>query len=124
MLSSLGYASGPDPRTLYFSDGRGSGTFKGYGLFDLSFRYSIPIWQSLNPWVKAEVYNLMNNDTAIRWDTSVVPDPDRSARRAWIADRVYRGTQLRRTHIANDYPQWQPGQNGLRSFQLAMGFRF
>ena len=36
ILSSLWYASGPDPRTLYFSDGRGSGTFKGYGVFDLS----------------------------------------------------------------------------------------
>lgn len=75
-LSSLGYASAPDPRALYFFDGRGSGTFDGYGLFDLSLQYSIPVWQSLNPWIKAEVYNLMHKDTPVRWDTSVVPDPD------------------------------------------------
>ncbi len=24
----------------------------------------------------------------------------------------------------DDYPQWQPGRNGLRTIQFAMGFRF
>ncbi len=123
-LSSLGYASAPDPRTLYFSDGRGSGTFKGYGLLDLSLQYSIPIWQSLNPWVKAEVYNLMNNDTAIRWDTSVVPDPNSPLDELGLATGYLEGPSFGEPTSPNDYPQWQPGRNGLRSFQLAMGFRF
>ena len=124
MLSSLGYASAPDPRTLFFSDGRGSGTFKGYGLFDLSLQYSIPVWQSLNPWIKAEVYNLMNNDTAIRWDTSVVPDPDSELDDLGLPTGYLEGPSFGEPTSPNDYPEWQPGRNGLRTFQIAMGFRF
>ena len=124
MLSSLGYASAPDPRTLYFSDGRGSGTFKGYGLFDLSLQYSIPIWQSLNPWIKAEVYNLMNNDTAIQWDTSVVPDPSSPLDELGLPTGYLEGSSFGEPTSPNDYPQWQPGRSGLRTFQFAMGFRF
>ena len=124
MLSSLGYASAPDPRTLYFSDGRGSGTFKGYGVFDLSLQYSVPIWQSLNPWVKAEVYNLMNNDAAVRWDTSVLPDPDSPLDELGLPTGYIEGPSFGEPTSPNDYPEWQPCRNGLRSFQLAMGFRF
>ena len=124
ILSSLGYASGPDPRTLYFSDGRGSGSFNGYGLFDLSVHYSIPIWRSLNPWIKAEVYNLLKNETAIRFDTSVLPDPDSPLDELGLPTGYIEGPSFGQPTSPDDYPQWQPGRNGLRSFQVAMGFRF
>ena len=69
----------------------GSGEFPGYGLFDLSFHYGLPIWLSLNPWVKAELYNVFSNDTAIRWDTSVVPDVDGPVDELGLRDQLRGG---------------------------------
>ena len=98
ILSSAGYSSGPDPRTLFFADGRGSGEFPGYGLFDLSLQYGLPIWRSLQPWVKAELYNVLGNDSAIRWDTSVVPGNgpvDEDALTAGSSDQLRGGRKFR-----------------------------
>ena len=76
IIQTLGYPSGPSPRDLYFSPGRRSEQFKWYGLFDLSFQYGIPVWQSLKPWISAKIYNVLNNDGVIRWNTTITPDPD------------------------------------------------
>ena len=124
ILSSVGYAAGPDPRTLFFSDGRGSGEFKGYGLFDMSFQYSITVWRSLNPWIKAELYNVFNNGTAIRWDTSVIPDPDGPVDELGLPTSYLQGQSFGQTTSPDDYPHWQPGRSGLRTFQVSMGLRF
>ena len=57
-----GYArlpgSGTDgSQTLFFGE-RGSEEFEGYGLFDLSVTYQIPVWRTVRPWVKVEVLNV------------------------------------------------------------------
>ena len=65
VLDARGYASGPPPRTLFFDAGLGSETYNGYGLLDVSFRYGLPVWRSLEPWIEAEVFNVFNNDTQI-----------------------------------------------------------
>ena len=124
LLSSLGYEGGPDRRTLYFSEGRGSEEFKGYGLLDLSFQYRIPVWRSLSPWLKAEIYNVLNNDTAILGDTSVVPDPNSPLDELGLPTGYIEGPNFGKPTSPDDYPQWQPGRDGLRTFRIAMGFRF
>ena len=50
ILAALGYVDGPAERTVYFG-GRGTETFDGYGLFDLTIDYAIPVWDSLSPWI-------------------------------------------------------------------------
>ena len=59
---------------MFFGE-RGSETFKGYGLLDTSINYNIPVFRSLRPWVKFDVYNLFNNRKLIAWNTTVRPDP-------------------------------------------------
>ena len=54
-----------------FFDERGSETFAGYGLFDTSVNYNIPVFRELRPWVKFDVYNLFNNQKLIAWNTTV-----------------------------------------------------
>ena len=123
-IGQLGYASGPSPRDLYFLDGRGSGNFVGHGLLDLSFQYRIPVWGALNPWLKAEVYNVLNNDTAISWNTTVRPDVSGPVDELGLPTTYVEGPQFGEPTSADDYPQYLPGLDGLRTFRFALGFRF
>jgi hypothetical protein len=74
-LSNIRAAGYPDaPSTIgnmVFFDSRGSQSFDGYGLFDMSFNYNIPVFRSLRPWVKFDIYNLFDNDTLIAWNTTI-----------------------------------------------------
>ena len=124
IIDSLGYSGSPDSRTLFFADGRGSETFEGYGLFDLSFQYSIPVWGSLRPWFKAEIYNVFNNDKQISWNTSVVPDPDSPLDDLGQPTGYIEGPRFGEATSSNDYPQFLPGVSGLRTVRFAFGFRF
>src|SRR5581483_3117691 len=60
---------------LNFGD-RGIGQFAGYGVLDFAATYTIPVWRSLRPWIKAEMYNVLNNQKLIAWDTTVTADPN------------------------------------------------
>src|SRR5918994_6937 len=75
ILGSAGYPDAPAPGALYFGP-RGSQAFKGYGLFDTSLNYAVPVLRTLRPWVKLDVYNVFNNQKQIGWNTSVRPDPN------------------------------------------------
>jgi hypothetical protein len=43
LISAAGYVDTPGRRNIYFSQGRGSETFDGYALLDLSVNYSLPV---------------------------------------------------------------------------------
>jgi hypothetical protein len=75
LLTSAGYASRPASQSIFFAE-RGSENFAGSGLFDTSFNYSVPVFRALRPWVKFDVYNLLNNQKLIAWNTAVVQDPN------------------------------------------------
>ena len=124
ILDSLGYASGPTSATVYFDEGRGSGLHPGYGLLDLSFQYSIPIWRSLSPWLKAEIYNVLNNDTQIGANTSVSLDPNSQLDEFGIPTGYIEGPNFGEATSVNHYPQYLPNLDGLRTFRMALGFRF
>ena len=69
---AAGYPDAPPPGAVYFGP-RGSETFKGYGLFDTSLNYTVPVLRTLRPWVKLDVYNVFNNQKQIGWNTAVRP---------------------------------------------------
>ena len=124
IINSLGYAGSPDSRTLFFETGRGSETFDGYGLFDLSVQYSIPVWESLRPWFKAEVYNVFNNSKQIFGNVSVVPDPDSPLDDLGLPTGYIEGPRFGEATSSDNYPQWLPGLDGLRTIRFSLGFRF
>ena len=124
ILDTLGYASGPSAREVYFAEGRGSALENGYGLLDLSVTYEIPVWQSLSPWLKAEVFNLLNNDMQIGANRAVTLDPLSPLDEFGIPTGYVEGTRFGEATSPSHYPQYIPGLDGLRTFRVAMGLRF
>ena len=51
-------------------DGRGDFNFDSWWKLDFSARYQFPIWKDLTGWVKADVQNILNNDTLIAFQTT------------------------------------------------------
>ena len=78
---------------VFFNGERGSETFPGYGLFDTSINYNIPVFRTLRPWVKFDVYNLFNNQKLIGWNTAVTQNGGQ--REGWprAGDRLHAGTR-------------------------------
>jgi len=74
-ISILRAAGYPDPssvgaRNVYFGE-RGSEQFKGFGAADLSAQYNVPVFKSLRPWVKFDLFNAFNNQKLIAWSTTI-----------------------------------------------------
>jgi hypothetical protein len=109
--------------TVYFGE-RGSGQFEGYGVMDLAATYRIPVWRSVAPWAKVEVYNALNNQKQIAWDRTVAVDPAGGLDANGIPLAYVRGPRFGQVTADNQYPQPFPGQNGGRAFRMAFGLRF
>jgi hypothetical protein len=120
-----GYARlpGGGSQTLYY-DERGSETFEGYGLVDLSATYEIPIWRTVRPWIKFEVYNLFDNNKLINWNTSVSPDPASPLDANGLPTGYIRASNFGAALNNASFPRPIPGVDGGRTFQMAMGLRF
>jgi hypothetical protein len=119
---------------VFFGE-RGSETFPGYGLFDTSINYNIPVFRTLRPWVKFDVYNLFNNQKLIAWNTVITQNAASPKDNLGLATDYTTGatygtatgnivTNLYSTAI-NAYPVAFSGAiAGGRTFRLAVGFRF
>ena len=109
--------------TVYFGD-RGAGQFKGYGLVDLAVTYRIPVWRTLAPWTKVELYNVLNNQKQIAWDRTVTADPAGGLDANGIPVAYIKGPRFGQATSDNQYPQPFLGQNGGRAVRMAFGIRF
>jgi len=114
----------PFLRQMVYFGARGAHEFKGYGLVDLALTYRVPLWRSVAPWAKIELYNLLNNQKQIAWDRTVSADPS-SARDASGLPTGYRsGPRFGQATADNQFPQPFAGQIGGRAFRMALGVRF
>ncbi|MBM3818725.1 MAG: hypothetical protein FJW14_06870 [Acidimicrobiia bacterium] len=111
-----GYASTPTSQTVYFAE-RGSERFKGYGVFDMAVTYSVPVLSRLRPWIKLEVYNLLNNDKLVTWNTTVTPDPASPLDELGLRTGYIKGPRFGQAQSNGNYP-------APRAFQMAFGIRF
>jgi hypothetical protein len=120
-----GYARlpGGGAQTLFFGE-RGSQDYPGYALLDLSATYSVPVWKSARPWVKFELYNVLNNDKLIGWDRTVSVDPTSPLDANGLPTGYVKGSRFGQARSSADYPQYRANFNGLRTFQMAFGIRF
>jgi hypothetical protein len=119
-----GYQSANTSTATLFFDERGSESFKGYGVLDLSLRYGVPVWQTVQPWIQMQVYNVLNNQKLIQWDTQVTRDLTGPVDAIGQPINYVQGTNFGKGTSANHYPRWSSGENGGRTFRLAMGIRF
>ena len=63
------------PNFTYFFGERGTGEFDDFYTFDLALNYSIPVWKTVEPFLRFDVRNLLNYDEPFQWNTTVVAVP-------------------------------------------------
>jgi hypothetical protein len=123
--ASLGYArlAGGGFQTLYF-DERGTEEFAGYGVVDLAVSYQVPVWRTVRPWIKFELFNVMNNNKLIAWTTTVTPDATSPLDVNGLPTGYVKATNFGTARSNADYPRPLPGIDGGRAFAMAFGLRF
>ena len=110
-------------QTVFFGE-RGAHEFKGYGLVDLALTYRVPVWRTLAPWAKVELYNLLGNEKQIAWDRTVSADTSSARDANGLPTGYIRGPRFGQATADNQYPQPYAGQIGGRAFRMAFGLRF
>ena len=65
------YTRPPTSQTLFFGD-RGAGEFQRVKAIDLALNYGIPVWKTVEPWIKLEVRNVTNEQALQQFDTTVL----------------------------------------------------
>jgi hypothetical protein len=110
------YASGPTSQTLYFNE-RGSETFAATNIFDFGLTYQVPVFRTLRPWLKIDVFNIFNNDTLRTWNTTVLADPNSPLDSLGLPTGYTPGPLFGQGTSNVNYPR-------ARGWQMALGFRF
>jgi hypothetical protein len=119
-----GYVDEPGSQTTFFAD-RGSEFFKGFGLVDVSFNYQIPVFRTLRPWVKLDIFNALNNQKLIQWNTTVTPDPASPTDALGLRTGFRQGSLFGKATATTHFPTPFQGNNGGgRTLRMAVGFRF
>jgi hypothetical protein len=123
ILRNAGYPDAPGNSSVYFAD-RGTEQFKGYGLLDAGIGYNIPIMATVRPWVKLDIYNLLNNQKLIAWNTTIRPDPASPVDALGLRTGYIKGPLFGTGTSQSHYPVPFGGQTGGRTFRVAVGVRF
>jgi hypothetical protein len=123
LLAAAGYPDLPGTSTLYFGD-RGSETFLGYGLLDANLSYNVPVVGSVKPWVKFDIYNVLNNEKQISFNTTIRPDPASPLDALGLRTGYIKGATFGTNTANTQFPAPFGGATGGRTFRVAMGVRF
>ena len=129
ILTANQYASRPTRQNVYFGE-RGSESFKGHGLFDASIVYNVPVFRTLRPWLKFDVYNVFNNQKLISWNTVVRPDSASPTDSLGLATGYAQGASFGRATSTRHFPrpfgvdESGNASTGGRTFRLSFGMRF
>ncbi len=67
-----GYRSLPPGQTLFFGE-RGAGEYEEVWSADLAFQYSIPVWRTVEPWVKFSITNVTNETRLNTFNNQITP---------------------------------------------------
>lgn len=118
-----GYARLPTSQSIFFGE-RGSQQFADYQLLDLSVEYSLPLWESVRPWFKVEVLNLLNNHRLIAWNTSVTANSAGAKDENGLPTEYIKSATYGTATGPGSYPRPRSGSDGGRTWLLSAGVRF
>ena len=110
-----GYSSTPSA-TVFYGD-RGIGEFDRSSEFDLSLTYGIPIIGRLEPWVKFDARNVLNNDSLLTHNTGISADPTSPLDENGLRTGFIRGAAFGRATGAGSYTT-------PREYLVTAGIRF
>jgi hypothetical protein len=118
-----GYVKLPSSQPVFFG-ARGAEQFAGFGLVDLAVTYGVPVWQSMRPWVKLEVLNVLNNQQLIAWDTSVTADLAGPKDEHGLPVNYVTGPRFGQATSNAHFPRPRQGMDGGRTLLVQGGVRF
>src|SRR5690606_9823463 len=122
-----GYANPPQSQTLYFGE-RGSEFFESAHLFDLAVTYQVPVFRTLRPWVKFEVYNLFNDQSLVQYNTAITADPNSPLDADGLPTGFIRGANFGKATANTHFPRVTVTPSGdtlfARTFLMSFGLRF
>lgn len=120
-----GYARlpGGGRQTIFFGE-RGSQVFEAYHVMDLGVTYAIPVWREIEPWLKVEVLNVLNNQTLISWDTTVTANMAGPVDQYGLPTQYTKAATFGQATSTTNYPRPRSGLDGGRTFLMALGVRF
>jgi hypothetical protein len=117
------YPDRPTSQIVYYGE-RGAGSFDGYGVFDLGLGYNIPVFKSLRPWLRWDIYNAFNNQKLIAYNTTVTPDPNSPLDSLGLRTGYVQGGSFGKATSNAHFPIPFQGETGGRTYRFAMGLRF
>src|SRR5262249_53209662 len=123
ILRNAGYPDAPSLSSVYFG-ARGSEEFEGYGLVDANLSYNIPVAGTVRPWVKFDIYNLLNNEKQIAWNPTIRPDPNSPLDSLGLRTGYVKAASFGTATSATQFPRPFGGFDGGRTFRVAVGVRF
>ena len=109
-----GYARASGVAQSVFYDERGSEFFEASNQFDIGLLYQLPIWQTLRPWFKLELYNVANNQPLVLFNTNVTPDPNSALDSDGLRTGYVRGGNFGTARSQADYPRATTTPGGTR----------
>jgi hypothetical protein len=125
--ASPGYANVPASQAVYFGE-RGAGQFGDAQMLDVAATYGVPVFKSLRPWVKAEVFNLFNDQSLVGFNTAVTPKVGGAQDANGLPLEYTPGASFGRATAITSFPRSSQnfaGQNlYARTFLLSAGIRF
>ena len=121
--SNPGYVRLPASQPVFFG-ARGAQQFEDVRLFDLAVTYGVPVWQTLRPWIKVEVLNVLNNQQLISWDTSVTADMTGPVDANGLPLNYVTGPNFGKATSNANFARPRQGMDGGRTFIVAAGVRF
>ncbi|REJ82713.1 MAG: hypothetical protein DWQ36_20050 [Acidobacteria bacterium] len=116
LANDPGYAGPPTTANVFFGE-RGSQSFEDFTTIDLAVRYGLEVFGGVEPWVKVEVFNVLDEDKLIVWDTNVSADTNGPTDSLGLPLQFIEGPNFGRGTQVNHYVQG-------RELRLSLGIRF
>lgn len=122
-----GYATPPQSQPLFFAE-RGSEFFEDAHVFDVALTYQVPVFRTLRPWVKFEIYNLFNDQSLVGFNTAVTADPNSPLDEDGLPTGYIRGANFGKATANSHFPAATVTPSGdavyARTFLMSFGVRF
>ncbi|MCL4814744.1 MAG: TonB-dependent receptor, partial [Vicinamibacteraceae bacterium] len=115
-LAAAGYPDDPGSQTIYFAD-RGTEEYNGYGLVDFGLTYQVPVFKTLRPYLKFDMFNIFNDDTLATFNTTVLRNSAGPVDSLGLPTTYTKGSLFGQATSAANHVR-------PRTWQVSLGFRF